>query len=99
MKNSVFLGIVILAISCSACTSMQSSPTTFGNDELLDFEPSQQILQFQDMRDGYYVQFAKKPVPAQEWCKDTVVEQKQLIVGGNPVSRVCLEADNRYYLD
>lgn len=71
----------------------------FVEDDLYDYEPSQQILQFEDMRDGYYLQFASKPVASREWCKDTVVKQRQLIVGANPVSRVCLEADNRYYLD
>ena len=99
MKKSVFLGIVILAIFCSACALPPPPSSNIANEDFLDFEPSRQILQFQDMRDGYYMQFAKKPDTTEEWCKDTVVEQKQLIVGGNPVSRVCLEADNRYYLD
>ena len=99
MNKSVFLGFVIFAFSCSACTSHSPSSPDIANEAFLDFEPSQQILQFQDMRDGYYVQFAKKPAITQEWCKDLIVEQKALIVDKNPVSRVCLEADNRYYLD
>lgn len=65
----------------------------------LDFEPTRQILQFQNVRGGYYLQFAKKSGATMEWCQDTVVEQKALMVEGNRVGRVCLEADHRYYLD
>ncbi len=99
MKISVFLGIAVFAILSTACTQHQPLSSDIAEEDFLDFEPSQQILQFQDMRDGYYLQFAKKPEVTTEWCQDTIVQQKAIIVGNNPVSRVCLEADNRYYLD
>lgn len=92
------LGIVVFAISFTACTQ-SSQVSTASIEDTLDFEPSQQFLQFEDMRDGYYLQFAKKPIETREWCQKTIVEQKPLFVGVNVVSRICLEADNRYYLD
>ena len=99
MKKIVFLGLAVLVMSTTSCTQFQTHSTTIVERDFLDFEPSQQILQFEDMRDGYYLQFANNPVDTREWCQDTLVEQKQLIVGVNSVSRICLEADNRYYLD
>lgn len=97
MKKGVLLGIAALAFFSTACTQHQTIATA--EEDFLDFEPSQQILQFEDMRDGYYLQFAKNPAVRMEWCQDAVVEQKNLMVGVSPVSRICLEADNRYYLD
>lgn len=97
MKKVVLLGIAVLSLLSTACTQHQNIATA--EEHSWDFEPSQQILQFENMRDGYYLQFAENPAVTLEWCQDTVVEQKALIVGVNSVSRVCLEADNRYYLD
>lgn len=98
MSKVVFLGVAVWVMFFTAC-SPHSQVSTATVEDFLDFEPSQQLINFENMRDGYYLQFAKNPAVTMEWCQKTIVEQNNLIVGVNPVSRICFEADNRYYLD